>query len=304
MRRAIHSLTLALVTLSFAAIAGHTEPQVVESINGIGILDYAHKPTFKVGDWVRYRMTGESKMGMRDDYELTVLIAAEEEWWGEDCFWVETWTDAKGRPPQSVATLMSYAIFDDTMAVQRMQNYQRKAFTGLGPTGQITEDVIKPGANAFKSRNPFQRPLMWDVDTLEADTVQTPAGLFHTRKISIKQGTGVTTNLPDSTLYTEVRENRLTWFTLDVPITHIAREDVENIIARKSWMIGRSSEGSPLRTKERGTGTARLVAYGHGMASRILPPERQKSLAQWHAESARRKAAAAKPAAKPAAKRR
>ena len=260
MRRAIRVFTLAAFALALAWVSGHTEANVVQRINGIGIVDYSHKPTFKVGDWVRYRMTGESQMGMRDDYELTLVIAGEEEWWGEECFWVETWTDAKGRPPETAATLMSYAIFEDSAAIQHLQSYQRKSISGIDMNGQPIEEVTRPAASALKTRTAYQRPLMWDVDTLEADTVQTPAGLFHARKISIKQGTGVTTNMPDSTLYTEVRENRLTWFSLDVPITHIAREDVENTIARRAWMLGRSAEGSPLRMKERGMGSARLVA--------------------------------------------
>lgn len=304
MRRAIRVIVLAAVALAIAAVSAFSDPQVVDRINGIGIVDYAHAPTFKVGDWVRYRMTGSSAMGMTDDYELTILIAGEEEWWGEDCFWVETWTDAKGRPPQTSATLMSYAIFADTAAIQRMQSYQRKSFTGVSATGELIEEITRPAASALKTRTAYQRPLMWDVDTLEADTVQTPAGLFHARKVSIKQGTSVTSNMPDSTLYTEVRENRMSWYTPEIPITHIAREDVENTIARRAWLLGRSAEGAPLRLKERGTGTARLVGYGHGMASRVLPPERQKSLAQWKAETKKREAAAAAPAPRKAAKRR
>lgn len=290
MRRAIRITALAAFVLAFAWVSGHTEPQVVQRVNGIGIVDYSRKPAFKVGDWVRYHMTGESQMGMSDDYELTLLIAGEEEFWGEQCFWLETWTDAKGRPPETAATLMSYSIFEDSGAVQRLQSYQRKTITGVGPDGRLTEDVIRAAASALKTRTPYQRQMTWDVDTLEADTVQTPVGLFHTRKVSIKQGTGITTNLRDSTLYTEVRENRLTWFTLEVPISHIAREDVENTIARRSWMIGRSAEGSPMRMKERGTGSARLVGMGHGMQGRLVPLERQKSFEQWRAEAAKKPA--------------
>ncbi len=296
MRRAIRALTLAVFAVALAYVSGHTEAQVVQRINGIGIVDYSHKPTFKVGDWVRYRMSGESAMGMRDDYELTLVIAGEEEWWGEECFWVETWTDAKGRAPETAATLMSYAIFEDSAAIQHMQSYQRKSISGLDMNGLPIEDITRPAASALKTRSAYQRPIMWDVDTLEADTVQTPVGTFQTQKVSIKQGTAVTSNMPDSTLYTEVRENRMSWYTLEVPITHLAREDVENTISRRSWMIGRSAEGSPLRLKERGTGSARLIGMGHGMPARMLVPERQKSLAQWRAEAAKKKAAAAAPA--------
>lgn len=304
MRRAIRVLALAAVAVTLAMAPAHSGPQVVDRVDGTGIVDYSRKPTFKVGDWVRYRMLGESALGMSDDYELTILIAGEEHWWGEDCFWVETWTDAKGRVPQTTATLMSYAIFDDTSATQRMKSYQRKAFGGLGPSGEFLENVVKPASSALKSRTAFQRPLMWDVDTLEADTVQTPVGLFQTRKVSIREGTGVTSNLPDSTLYTEVRENRMTWVTMQVPISHIAREDIESTVARRSWQLGRSADAAPLRLLERGTGSARLIGYGHGLASRVLPKDRQKSLAQWKAEAKQRETAAAAPAKRATARRR
>ncbi|MCC6652637.1 MAG: hypothetical protein IT348_15910 [Candidatus Eisenbacteria bacterium] len=290
MRRAIQVLLLVVAAATCFAVPGYTQPQVVRRINGIGILDYAHKPTFKVGDWVRYRMTGQSELGMSDDYELTILIAGEEEWWGEECFWVETWTDTKGRPPETAATMMSYAIFDDSAAVQHMQVYQRKAISDLNEAGLPTENVVRPASSTLKARNLFKRPMMWDVDTLEADTVHTPMGTLNTRKISFKEGTGVTSSMGDSTNYTEVRETRTTWFTLEVPLTHIAREDLENTISRRTWMIGRSAEGAPMRLREKGTGSARLIAYGHGEKARMLPLERQKSLAQLRAEAARKKA--------------
>lgn len=304
MRRATRIFVVAVCLLALVVASALSGQQVVERVNGIGLIDYGHAPTFKVGDWVRYHMTGQSAMGMTDDYELTVLIAAEEIWWGEECFWVETWTDAKGRVPQAAATLMSYAIFSDSGAIQRMQNYQRKSFGGVRSDGSFDEQLVIPASSSFQSRTPFQRPIMWDVDTLEADTVQSPSGLLACRKVSIRQGTGVTSNMPDSTLYTEVRENRLSWFTLDVPITHIAKEEVEHTIARRSWFIGRSAEGSPLVIKERGIGTARLIAYGHGMTSRLLPAERTKSLAQWRAEEAKRTAAPPSAAKRSSARRR
>ena len=294
MRRAIRVLSLAAAIACFA-VPGHTTEQIVRRVNGIGILDYSHKPVFKVGDWVRYHMTGQSELGMADDYELTIVIAGEEEWWGEECFWVETWTDAKGRMTETAATMMSYAIFDDSAAVQHMQVYQRKAISDLNEAGNPVENIMRPAASALKSRELFKRPLMRNVDTLGTDTVHTTAGILNTRKIFTEEGTGVTASMGDSSNYTEVRESRMTWFTMDVPITHIAREDVENSISRRVWMIGRSAEGSPLRLLEKGKGSARLVGFGHGMAARMLTPDRQKSLAQIRAEAARKKSVAAPP---------
>src|SRR5262249_10125138 len=62
-------------------------------IDGIGLIDYSSPPDFRVGTWAKYHIVGHSQMGLEDDYFVTVIIAGEEEFWGERCFWVETHTD-------------------------------------------------------------------------------------------------------------------------------------------------------------------------------------------------------------------
>ena len=191
MRRAIRSLLLlcSAVLLAAPAARAQNRPQIVSSIDGIGLIDYSGKPDFKVGDWVKYRMTGSSDMGMTDDYVITVLIAGEEEFWGERCFWIETWTDAAGRQPRATATLMSYAIFGDSLAIQRMQLYRRKSIPGIDENGKARQELIRAAASTLKSRTLFKRPIQWDVDTLSADTVHTPKGEFLAKRVSIRQGT-------------------------------------------------------------------------------------------------------------------
>jgi len=292
MRRAIALLVLVLVGGAFFAAAVRAKEQAVDRINGIGLIDYSSKPAFKVGDWVRYRMTGQSEMGMSDDYEVTVLIAGEEDFWGDRGFWIETWTDKKGALPQTVATLMSYSIFADTLPVQHMQVYQRKTITEADEQGRPLEIITKPAASMLTARNLFKKPIMWNVDTLEKDTVTTPAGQFVSRKVSIRQGTGATATIGDSSRYDEVRENRMVWMTPKVPITHVARESIENTIARRTWMLGRSAEGSPMLMRERGVGLARLVATGSGLKPRLLPPGRRFETA-----APAKKTTVAKPAA-------
>ena len=57
MRRAFRALALAvLVAASCAAIANAIQVTVVNRINAIGLVDYSQRPTFKVGDFVRYRV--------------------------------------------------------------------------------------------------------------------------------------------------------------------------------------------------------------------------------------------------------
>jgi len=278
MRRA--PLLVALVALAalFGALPARPAPQIVNRINGIGLIDYSHKPTFKVGDYARYHMVASSEMGMHDDYVLTILIAGEEWWWGEKCFWVETWTDTKGQPEQPQAALMSYAIFDDSLAAQHFQLYRRKNISGAVEDGKMVEDITRLASSAPTSRTFLERPAMWYVDSLEADTVQTPAGLYATKKIRIRQGTGQTTTLGDSSIYNEVRDTHVRWYSRDVPVTGIAKEEIETLIQRQSWMIGRSKEGVPLHVRERGLGTARLIACGHGLEGILIPPDRRHAV--------------------------
>src|SRR5262249_25963603 len=145
-------------------------------MNGIGLIDYRHRPTFKVGDWVKYRMRGHSELGMSDDYDLTLVIAGEEDFWGDPGFWVETWVDIAGVPPQTRASLMSYEIFGDTVATQRLLLYMRRVITMLNDDGTPKMEINKPTGSTLKARREVMNPIRFDLDTLGVDTVQTPRG--------------------------------------------------------------------------------------------------------------------------------
>jgi len=281
MRRAIRVLVCAVaIGLAFPPLPGRT---ATSPLNAIGLLDYTHKPTFKVGDWVKYKMTGRSELGAKDDYIVTVLIAGEQDFWGDPAFWLETWTDAPGLAPTTQASLMSYDIFSDTLAYSRLQLYQRAAVTMLNEDGSPRVDVTKPAASMLRTRREVKQPNRTSIDTLGRDTVLTPRGTYQALKIARHEGTGATQMVGDSSIYSEVRENRTSWYTTEVPITHVAREDIENIAARKAWMIGRSGDATPLAIKDRGLGTARLIDFGHGLAGRLTPVRYRKSIAEQEA---------------------
>jgi len=124
-------------------------------MNAIGLIDYQSKPTFKPGDWVRYRVTGANNEGAEDDYFVTILIAGEERFWGDDCFWVETRSQAIGSTDISgVATLMSYSIFSDSLAVPRMKLYMRKSITDNLEDGTFRQDLTKRPPLTLKNRKP------------------------------------------------------------------------------------------------------------------------------------------------------
>jgi len=301
MRRAIATLTLLLAIAALDAPRTRAEAPAV--INGIGLVDYRHKPDFKIGDWVRYHMKSHSELGASDDYEVTLVIAGEEDFWGDPAFWVETWVDAKGLPTQTRASLVSYDIFNDSVATQRLQLYTRKMINVLNDDGSPKIDINKPSMSTLKARHDVVGPASFSLDTLGVDTVITPKGSFKPLKVLMKEGKGATQAVGDSTVYNEVRENRTSWYTLEVPITHLAREDIESINSRKAWLIGRSGDALPLMTRDRALGSARMIDFGHGATARMVPERLRHTIAeQVAAERAAAKAAAPKASSKPGTK--
>ena len=290
MRRAIAFLALLLALAALDAPRSRAETSTV--INGIGLVDYRHKPDFKIGDWVRYHLKGHSELGAHDDYELTVMIAGEEDFYGDPSFWIETWVDAPGAPEQTSAALVSYDIFGDSVATQRLLLYTRKLISMLNEDGTPKMDINKPAQSTLKARREVMNPANFDIDTLGTDTVQTPKGVFKAMKVLMKQGKGATQSVGDSSVYTEVRENRTSFYATEVPITHLVREDIESINARKTWPIGRSGEALPLAIRDRGLGSARLVDFGHNGTARLVPERLRHTIAE---QAAAENAAAAKP---------
>lgn len=294
MRRAIALLILA------ASLAAFTTPALAQAptmMNGIGLVDYTKKPTFKVGDWAKYKMSSQSELGASDNYFLTVVVAGEEDFWGDPGFWIETWVDAPGYPPATRAALVSYEIFSDTSATEKLLLYVRKMITQLNEDGTPRMEINKPAASTLKARYEVKNPVRYTRLPQGQDTVQTPKGMFEARKVLLQQGKGVTQDVGDSTMYTELREDRTSWYTDDIPITHLAREDITTTNARKTWLQGRSGDALQLNIRDRGVGSARLIDFGHGMAPRILPPHLRRSLAE-------QQAAARKPAARATAQKR
>jgi hypothetical protein len=264
----------------------------VSRIDGIGLLDYASGPAeFKVGAWARYHIGARSQLGVVDDYTVTVLIAGEEHWWGEDCFWVETWTDVAGQPPATAATLMSYAVFDDSLPFQHMQLFMRKTITGMRDDGRPDQQIYRRPVASLKQRDPIGSKIAWNVDTLGTETITTARGPMTARKVKIEQGVGATSQSADSSQYTELRETRLTYLTPTVPLTHIAREEIDTGYTRRTWAIGHSKEGGPTNVLDQSHGVAELVDFGTGETARLVPPEVRKAITREGDAAARRAAA-------------
>jgi len=293
---AILTAILGASSTASAAVSG------VDLINGIGLIDYSRAPHMRVGDWVKYHVTSSSEMGESDDYVVTILIAGEERFWGEDCFWVETWTEPKDKPTRGVATLMSYSVFSDSFPNIRSQYYMRKTVEAAQDNGQLIEEVVRRPASTIRKRGWLYEGLDVKIDSLSPDTVSVPMGLFQCDRVRTAEGKGATLDHADSSVYTELRETRVSFLTPKIPVTGLARETIEKLIRRRSWAIGHSQESQKLNTMDRSLGDARLVAFGSGMQGRILPAERQKSLKQLDAAAASASPAKATGAKPPASK--
>lgn len=300
MRRArgLALLLLAAVALDSPARAGKSS---FDLINGIGLIDYAARPKLKVGSWVSYQVTGHSELGESNDYKVTLLIAGEERFWGEDCFWVETWTEPKGGLLRTIATLMSYDVFSDSFPNLRSQYYSRKTIEGMNPDATLREEVTRVPATTLKKRQAMNDGAGIKVDTLGMETVTTASGTYPCRVVKWTEAKSATVDQRDSSVTTERWETRVMYFSNQVPVTGLVRESIDNTFKRRSWAVGRSKDAAPDIIMDRALGEAVLTGFGEGLKSDILPPERSITLRDIDAAEGRgSKPARARPAPKPA----
>ena len=270
MRRAISGglLTAALLLALPPAARAQTPSSI---INGMGLVDFRFKPTFKTGDWVRYRVVGTNTTGVSENYTITVLIAGQQVLWGDSCFWVETWTESPGFPAGATAALVSYASFGDSLAASRVQQYSRAIIVDSNEEGLPVARITRQPASSFKQRTPRSKGPTVVTDTVATDTVLTPRGEFQARIVEIKSGTGVESTGPDSSAYLETFETRRRALGMAAPITHILSEHIERTIKRQAWMAGRSREDAPQRVEEEANTEVRLIDFGTGLEPRLLP---------------------------------
>jgi hypothetical protein len=266
-----------------------------QRIDAIGTLDYAHgRSTIQVGSWVKYHVIAKSDLGAIDDYTVTQLIAGEEEFWGEDCFWVETWIDTPSKSSSITASLMSYGIFDDSLAASHLQLYIRKKVLGIDENDKPIIQPYRFPANALQSRNPLGDVAHVNVDSLGTDSVKTPKGEFLCQKVRVERGRSQTTDVGDSTQYIEGREVHVSYFTPQVPLTHVARQELDTGYWQRTWLIGRSRDSGPLRVYDRSKGTVELVDFGAGGLTPEMTPEYARhTLAEERAAAARKSASPA-----------
>jgi hypothetical protein len=297
------ALFVTVIALLLTLPAFPTPADDIVVIDATGNVDYTHgRSSIQVGAWARYRIKTVDEFGGTDEYNSTLLIAGEEDFWGDEGFWVETSTERPGAGTAVVATLMSYSVFDDSLAIPHLQVYQRKKIDDFAQSEVMKPRVMRQGENTLRSRDPFGTNLTYKVDTLGTETVRTPKGDFVCRVIRQEQGAGQLAESADSSRYTEVRKWRTTYETLDVPVTHMAREVLESESRVRTWLVGRSQEAGPLRTTGHSISTVELVDFGTtGVAAQVIPEQFRRTLAEQRAEAARASRPKASARAKPAA---
>ena len=279
MRRAVLALLL------LAALPHPTQAATREGpMDAIGNVDYNHGPRFKVGDWVKYRTKGESLQGYQTDYTVIMLIAGEEMWWGEKCFWLETHTFAAGEDtPEITASLMSYSVFEDTLPSNRFTLYVRKTIDGLDENARYVQQPFRRAENDIKRRVGLPDPEQ-EFDTLGVGRVEVPKGAFDALRVRRVTRKSVTAQEGDSTVYYERVEDHTFWKSDQIPITQLVKIDMDNVQRRRVWMIG-ESKNAPLNVAEHAIGGMELVDFGSGMKSVTIPERFQRPLSEQRAPS-------------------
>jgi len=280
--RSVVLVTLVLAPLAAAPAAGQhstAEPMsgAVTMIDGLGMIDPHQPPRFKVGSWVDYRSEGANIEGEPENYDLKILVAGEELFWGEECFWLETSTEPDQQAAHTVATLISYSIYDTTLGSAPNTHFQRKTIMEFDQLGNPIQTVLKRQTKAIKDRTKSRGGLTVITDTLGTESITTPAGTFKCLKVREEQGVRQTQELGDSTITVTNREVRITYHTPQVPITGIARTEIENSTERKAWAVGRSEDTASVLTKR--TNAVNVVTgFGSGRTASVIPEGYRKSI--------------------------
>ena len=280
MRRAMIALALATLTCALFAVRGDGAGQPATNINGIGLIDYSDRSAAKLGMWCKYQLTGGSALGTSDDYTVTVAIAGEERFWGEECFWVETLTEPRNGQPTGIAQLMSFDIFEDKQSAENLKYYMRKTIDTVDEQGNPIEVVTRRPPSTLTVREKIKQSEPLRIDTLSTDTtVTSPKGTFLCRHVRMSEGVGSSMDERDSTIYTEVRETRDSYVSRQVPLTRIVIEDIQHVIQRRTWMIGRSKD-APMNLMDRSVGRATLVDFGTNYQSQMIREKFRRTIAE------------------------
>ena len=290
MRRAV--AVLFLLTAVPLAVKSQAASRPDGPVDAIAMINYAQGHHFKVGDWAKYQISSGSPIEYKPDYTVTVLIAGEELWWGEECFWLETQISYAGSDPEVTASLLSYAVFEDSLPSTHFQKYVRKFFFGVDEQGHAVQQLGMLNRSIFTRRGADFNDPVRQTDTVGVEQVEVPKGNFQalhdTRyfRTAQNQATG------DSTTHVELTAKDARWWSDRIPITSLVRMDTEKIMRRRAWRNG-ESENAPLQTIEHGNWRTALIDFGTGMKSTLVDARFQRPLSEQRTPAAKRRPAPA-----------
>jgi hypothetical protein len=261
-------LLLALTLSLFIAA-----PAFAARVNGIGLIDFRRK-TFKVGDWVRYKIEVANSNGQEQVNHQEVRIAGEETFRGEQCFWVETWFGPDSLRAAYDLTLMSYDVFKDPDADVRYSIYVRLMMLDQDDSGrpEMTEVKLANGAPKMPDLTPYRGK----VDTLGMETIPTPKGAFEGRLVTLERKMRNPRDTPDSTINKISHLVRQSWFSKKIPITSLIAEDETEDWLIQAYKLGEVSTNAPEVPYSSENRKVTVEAWGSGARSGLLAGWRAK----------------------------
>ena len=262
-----------LLLLAFSLLLSAATPALAARVNGIGLIDY-HRKSFKVGDWVRYKIEVANSNGLERQNFQEVRIAGEEVFRGEPCFWVETWFGPDSVRAAYDLTLMSYEAFKDPQANLRFSVYTRLMMLDQDDQGrpEMTEVRRADNTNALPDFTPYQGK----VDTLGVERIETPKGAMDAQLLRLERKLRNPRDTPDSTINKITHVVRKSWVSKKVPITSLVAEDETEDWLIQSYKLGEVSTNAPEIPFSSENRKVTVVDWGTGAKSSLLAGWRAK----------------------------
>jgi hypothetical protein len=262
-----------LLLLAFSLLLSAASPVLAARVNGIGLIDY-NKKSFKVGDWVRYKIEVANSNGLERQNFQEVRIAGEEIFRGEPCFWVETWFGPDSVRAAYDLTLMSYDAFKDPQANMRFSIYTRLMMLDQDDQGrpEMTEVRRADKSTALPDLTPYEGK----VDTLGVERIDTPKGAIDARLLRLERKLRNPRDTPDSTINKITHVVRKSWVSRKVPITSLVAEDETEDWLIQSYKLGEVSTNAPEIPYSSENRKVTVVDWGTGAKSALLAGWRAK----------------------------
>ena len=262
-----------LLLLAFSLLLSAATPALAARVNGIGLIDYSKK-SFKVGDWVRYKIEVANSNGLERENFQEVRIAGEENFRGEPCFWVETWFGPDSVRAAYDLTLMSYEAFKDPQASMRFSVYTRLMMLDQDDQGrpEMTEVRRADKSTALPDFTPYQGK----VDTLGVERIDTPKGAMDAQLVRLERKLRNPRDTPDSTINKITHVVRKSWVSRKVPITSLVAEDETEDWLIQSYKLGEVSTNAPEIPFSSENRKVTVVDWGTGAKSSLLAGWRAK----------------------------